>query len=148
MGGIDHGGDAHRELEVVDVLDLLRQGADVRVQVDHARHHVLALGLDDAVARHAGAHARALRRDGIEGDHLRDHVPLDHDVVRPGRRSAVPRDHHGIADHERLVRTGTQVTEGARHHLGSGRSGRGSGSLLGRRRQGEQGGDQCERGAA
>src|SRR5690606_41488473 len=56
-----------------------------------------------------------------ERDHLRDDVPFDDHVVRPGWRTAVTGDDHDVADDQAVVRPAGQPVEAVLRTEGSGR---------------------------
>jgi hypothetical protein len=99
-------GNAMRQLEVVHVLDGHGLLPQVHVQIDHTRHDGHALRVNHAVAGRPIRVAAALGRHGIKRHHLSNRVALDDDVVRPHGGPAVPRNHHGAADDEPVVRPG------------------------------------------
>ena len=66
--------DAVGQLQVVRILDLHRLLSEMHVEIDHARHHVHALGVDDAIARRPVGGPPPLGRHRVEGCHGLDDV--------------------------------------------------------------------------
>ncbi len=92
---------AVRHVELVDVLRLRRFAvvAEMRVQVDEARHQIHAGAVDRVwPGRRRRRGTRDPRRAGA-GD-PRNAIALDDDVHGPGRRGAGAIDHHDIADRQ------------------------------------------------
>ena len=106
-GAVHHGCHPMGELQVVDVLKREVLASNVGMQVDEARHHVHAAGVDHAVALGHGARCRATG-DSVVGDDLNDRVALDDDVGRPVSRAAVARDDHGVTNDQSLEGTFTR----------------------------------------